>query len=112
MTLLRISFRHQDYEFVASVSRDDVGTAAVLFQDAGHTLQNDIAVKVAIEIVDELEAIQVHQDHRKRPAGARGAFPFARKRFHEEAMRLHSRQAISDGLFLRLLEGESIVECA
>jgi hypothetical protein len=71
MTLLRISFRHQDYEFVATVPGDDVGTPAVLFQNAGHALQHNIAVQVAIEIVDELKPVQIHQDHGERPAGAR-----------------------------------------
>src|SRR6266853_2240327 len=112
MTLLRISFRHQDYEFVATVPGDDVGTAAVLFQDTRHTLQHNIAVQVAIEIVDELEPVQIHQDHGERPARASRAFPFARKRFHKETVRLHSSQAVGYGLFLRLLEGIGIVESA
>src|ERR1700680_153632 len=68
MTLLGIGFRHQNYEFVASVSRNDIVTPAVLLQNMGHTLQHNVPVQVAVEIVDELEAVQIQQNHRERPA--------------------------------------------
>src|SRR5258708_12593154 len=67
MTLLRISFRHQDYEFVATVPCDDVGTAAVLFQDTRPTLQHNIAVQVATETVDQLDPVHIHQAPVHRP---------------------------------------------
>ena len=67
---------------------------------------------MAVEIVHEFEAVQVHQHEGKGPAGARGPFPFHRERLHEEAVRFHSGQAVGDGLLLRPLEGERVVERA
>ena len=110
--LFDVGFGHQDDEFVAAVAGDDVGAAAILFEDVADALKNDVAFEVAVEIVDELEAVQVDQDQREWAAGARGALPFRGERFHEEAVRLYAGEAVGDGLLLSFLERERIVERA
>ncbi len=75
-------------------------------------LKNEIAFEVAVKIVDEFEAVEVHQNKSEGAAGARGAFPFGRKSFHEEAMRLDAGEAVGDGLLLSLLEREGVMQSA
>ena len=75
-SLLDGRFRHQNHEFVAAVARDDIRAAAILLEDVADALQNHVAFEVAVKIVHELEAVEVHQHQRERPVGARGAFPF------------------------------------
>src|ERR1700722_14737643 len=59
--LLHRGFRHQDQKFVPTVSRPHTPTAAILLEDVTDTLQDDVAFEVAIEVIHELEAVQVHQ---------------------------------------------------
>src|SRR5690349_16204525 len=110
--VLHRGFWHENDEFVAAVARDDVGAAAIRFENLANALENQVAFEVAIEIIDEFEAIQVHKHQREGAAGARGTFPFGRKSFHEEAMRLDARESVGDGLLLSFLERERIVERA
>ena len=105
-------FRHQDHEFVAAVTRDNIGTAAILLENVAHALQYHVAFEVAVEIVHELEAVEVHQDEREGTVCARGTLPFLRKRFHQEAVRLDAREPVGDGLFLCFLERQRIVQRA
>ena len=74
--LLHGGFRHQDDEFVSTVAGHDIGAAAVGFQDLANALENQVAFQVAVEIVHELEAVQIHQDESEGTPGARRAFPF------------------------------------
>ena len=110
--LLDGGFRHQDHEFVAAVAGHHVRAAAILLEDVADALQHHVAFQVAVEIVHELEAVQVHEHERKRPVRARGTLPFRRERLHEEAVRLDAREAVGDGLLLRLLEREGVVQRA
>ena len=64
---------------------------------------------MAVEIVDEFEAVEVHKDEGKGAAGTGRTLPFGRERFHEEAMRFDIGEAVGDGLLLGLLERESVV---
>ena len=110
--LLDAGFRHEDDEFVAAVTRDDIGAAAILFENVADALQDDVAFQVAVEIVDEFEAVEVHQDQREGAIGARGALPFGGERFHEEAVRFDAGEAVGDGLFLSFLERDGVVQRA
>ena len=105
--LLHGGFRHEDDEFVAAVAGNDVGAAAIRFENVADALQDEVAFEVAVEIVDEFEAVEVHQHQSKSAAGARRALPFGGKRFHEEAVGLDAGEAVGDGLFLGFLEAES-----
>ncbi len=67
---------------------------------------------MTVEIVDEFEAVEIHEDESEGTAGAGRALPLGRKRFHEEAMGFDIGEAVSDGLLLRLLEGEGVVKSA
>ena len=77
-----------------------------------HALQHHVAFQVAVKVVDEFEPVEVHQHQRKRTVRARGAFPFRGQRFHQETVGLHAGQTIGNGLFLRLLESQRIVQRA
>jgi hypothetical protein len=77
-----------------------------------HTLKNEVAFEVAIKIVDELEAVKIHEDKREGAAGASGALPFSGKSFHEEAMSLDAGKTVSDGLLLGFLEGIGVMQGA
>ncbi len=102
--VVHVGFGHEDDEFVAAITRDDVGPAAIGFQDVADTLENEVAFEVAVEIVDKLEAVQVHEDKSEGAAGTRGALPFGGERFHKKTVRLDAGQAVGDGLFLGFLE--------
>ena len=67
---------------------------------------------MAVKIVDEFEAVQIHQHQREGTSRARRALPFARERLHEEAMGFQAGHAVGDGLFLRFLEGHGVVQRA
>jgi len=58
--LIDCCFGHQDYEFVAAVSCYYIGAAAVLLENVGYSLQDYVAFEVAVEIVYEFEAVEVH----------------------------------------------------
>ena len=105
--LLDAGFRHEDDELVAAVTRDDIGAAAILLENVADALQHDVAFEVAVEIVHEFEAVEVHEDEREGAVGARGALPFRRERFHQEAVRLDAGEAVGDGLLLSLLESDA-----
>ena len=111
-SLLDGRFRHENHEFVAAVARHHVRAPAILFEDVADALQDDVALEVAVEIVDEFEPVEVHQDERERPVGARRALPFGRERLHQEAVRLDAGQPVGDGLLLSLLERERVVQRA
>src|SRR5258708_30097671 len=108
--LLHGGFWHENYEFVAAVASDNVGTAAIGFENLADALENEVAFEVAVKIVNELEAIEVHQDQSERTAGAGRALPFGRERFHEKAVSLNAGEAVGDGLLLRFLESKCVVK--
>src|SRR5215470_8974824 len=110
--VLHGGFRHEYDEFVATVARDDVGAAAVGLENLADALENEVAFEVTVKIVDEFEAVQVHEYESKGAARARGTLPFRGKSFHEEAMRFDAGEAIGDGLLLSLLERKRVVESA
>src|SRR5260370_42556810 len=86
-------FGHQDYELVAAISGYDIRTATVLMQNMSHTLEYDVAVQMAIKIIDEFEAVQVHQNHREGPASPPGGLPPAREHQRAEAKDLFPGRA-------------------
>ena len=67
---------------------------------------------MAVKVVDEFEAVQIHEHQREGTARARGTLPFRRERFHEEAMRLDTSEAVGDGLLLRFLKRKRVMQCA
>src|SRR5437667_2972207 len=110
--VLHVGFGHEDDELVAAVASDDIGAAAVLLEDVADALEDEVAFEVAVEIVDEFEAVEIHEDKREGAAGAGGALPLGGEPFHEEAMRFDAGEAVGDGLLLSLLEGQSIMQSA
>src|ERR1700674_1696557 len=57
--MLHIGFRHQNDEFVPAVAGHNVGAPAIGLQDLPDALENEVALKVPVEIVDEFEAVEV-----------------------------------------------------
>src|SRR5271170_3287654 len=110
--MLHVGFRHENDEFVAAIASDDIGAAAIRFKNMADALENEIAFEVAVEIVDELKAVEVHKDEGERAACAGGSFPLGRKGFHKKAMGLDTGEAVRDGLLLGFLEREGVVQCA
>src|SRR6516164_2677883 len=110
--VLHGGFRHQNDKFVAPVARDDVGAATVGLQNLTHALEHEVAFEVAVKVVDEFEAVQIHEHQREGTASARGALPFRGERFHEETMRLDTGEAIGDGLLLRFLKRKRVMQRA
>ena len=74
------------------------------------SLQNKVALKVTVKIVDEFEAVEVHQHQGKGASGARRALPLIAQSFHEKSMCFDAGEAIGDGLLLGLLEGIGVVQ--
>src|SRR5205809_212347 len=60
---------HEDHELVAPEARDCVGPADGLFQPRRDGAQELVAELVALAVVYELEAVEVHEEHRDE-AGA------------------------------------------
>ena len=73
-------------------------------------LENQVAFQVAVKIVHEFEAVEVHEDQCESAAGACRTFPLCGESFHEEAMSFDSGEAVGDGLLLGLLEAECVVK--
>ena len=90
-SLFHRGFGHQDDKFVSAVAGYNVGAPAIGFKNLADPLQDKIAFQVAVEIVHELEAVQIHEDESEGAAGTRGTLPFGGKRFHEEPVRLDVR---------------------
>ena len=68
--LFQPSFRHQDYEFVAAVPGHHIGLAALLFQQAAHSCQHQIAFHMPKTVVNLFELVEIDQHHRERPPRA------------------------------------------
>src|SRR2546429_9409635 len=98
--VLHGSSRHKNHELVAAIARDDVGAAAVGLQNLTDTLENEVPFQVAVKVVDEFEAVQIHEHQREGTARARGTLPFRRESFHEKAMRIDTREAVGAVLLL------------
>jgi len=111
-SLLHGGLRHEDNEFVAAVAGDDIRAAAVAFEDLPDALENQVAFEVAVEIVDEFEAIQVHEDEREGTPGTGRALPFGRESFHKETVGFDAGEAVGDGLLLGFLESKGVVQRA
>src|SRR5271169_4351928 len=84
--MFHVGLRHQDDEFVAAIAGHDIGTTTIRFEDVADALENEVPFEVSVKIIDELEAIEVHQYEGEGAARTRGAFPFGGKGFHEKAM--------------------------
>ena len=56
---------HEDAELVAAEPRDRVAAAQHRLEPAGELDEQQVAVAVAERVVDLLEAVEVHQQHRE-----------------------------------------------
>src|SRR5450432_2791467 len=66
-SLLHSGFRHQDNELISAVARHHIGPPTVLFEYVSHALKHNVAFQVSVEIINELEAVEIHQDQCKWP---------------------------------------------
>ena len=74
--VLHIRFRHQNDKLISSIASHHIGAPAIGFQNLPDALQNKVAFEVPVKIVNEFEAVEVHEHQRKRAASASGPFPF------------------------------------
>ena len=65
---LRVGVRHQDRELVAADPEGAVGVADHLGDEAPHPLEQLVARRVALRVVDELEVVEVEDQQRDRHA--------------------------------------------
>ena len=84
-------------EFISAVTGHHIGAPAIRFEDMSDSLQNKVALEVTVKIVDEFEAVEVHQHQCKGASGARGAFPLVAQRFHEKTVRFDALRKGSAG---------------
>ena len=83
---LAAGFGQHDCELVAAEPRHDVGFPRAATDDGGRLDERAAAVQVIVGVVDALEAVEVEEEQRQRPAAARsrasprGARPRARYR--------------------------------
>src|SRR5208282_4944893 len=110
--MLHVGFWHQDHELITTIAGDNIGAPAICLQNVTDTLENEIAFEVAVKVVDEFKAVEIHQNKREGAARTSRALPLGGKSFHEKAMRFDAGESDSDSLFLSFLERESVVERA
>ena len=58
---LRVRINQEDGEFVAAVTRGNIGSTAILFHHAGQTPQGAVACQMAQPVVDALQVVQVEK---------------------------------------------------
>ena len=69
MALRGVCFGHQYDELIASVARHDVRAPAIRFQNVRNALQDEVAIQMPVKIIDEFEAVQIHEhQENERPA--------------------------------------------
>src|SRR6202521_6077233 len=102
----------QNADFAPAVAGHNVGAPAIGLQDLPDALENEVALKVPVEIVYEFEAVEVHEHQGKRAPRSSGPLPFGGQCFTKKTMRLHARESVGDRLFLRLLERKRVVQRA
>ncbi len=68
------------------------------------------ARQVAVAVVDLLEAVQIQEQQRQRPAVARGALGLTPQRLVEVARVVQPGQVVGDRQSLRLLQRERVIE--
>src|SRR5262249_44670759 len=73
LRLTNAGFGHQDDDLVASVTRDHVRLAALLFQQPADASQYEIALQVSEAVIDFFELVQIDQHDREGTPGARSA---------------------------------------
>lgn len=95
--IMRITTREDDQEFFPTIAPDRVVKSNVRSQPPTHFLQDDIAYKVAVRVIDFLKVIDVGHDHTERVSGS-----FSPQYF--------SSQQIEDGATIPK-PGERIVSC-
>ena len=84
----------QDDELVAAEAGDGVGRADRLLEPRGERAQEGVAGVVAERVVDDLEAVEVEQQHRRRMAAAAGAHERVREPVEEERAVRQARQLV------------------
>ena len=99
-----------DREFVAAEPGHDVGFAGAAADDAGRLDQRLAARQMAVAVVDLLEAVQVEEQQRQRPAAARGALGFAAQHQVQVAGVVEPREVVGHRQRLGLLQRQRVVE--
>ena len=94
--------RDEDREFVAAEPRGGVGSAHALADALGRLDQQPVAGQVAEAVVDELELVDVEEEHGDLAVGALGSRERVIEAIDEERAVRQSREGIGQGLPYRV----------
>ena len=102
----RADVLEQDGELVAADARDRVDAPEAAAEALGHLDQQLVAVVVPEVVVDQLEPVEVEEEHRGELSPARGALERLLEPVHEQHPVRQSRQLVVEGPLHQLrLEG-------
>jgi len=94
---------HHDSKLVAAITHSEVGGAAVFVHDGGQTLEGAISRKVAVEIVDAFQAVEIQQKQAEGMMAAVGAADFMLEAVHKFAVVGQAGEGVMAGLIDGLL---------
>ncbi len=104
------SFRQNESEFVAAVTRGGVDGAAMDAQDVREPIERVAADEMAVGVVDFLQAVEIQKENGKGSAVAIGALGFRFKNVEQVAIVGQAGEWVADGEVADLLEQPGIVE--
>src|SRR4029077_1973922 len=90
------SLRQQQGKFIAAVSRSSIDSSAMLSKDLGYAAYGARARLVSVTVVDFLQLIEIHQQHRKMTISSARSFQFALQHFDKAPIIRQSSQAVAD----------------
>ena len=98
-----IGLRKEKGKFIAADTKCGVRGAQSFFQRGSSGAQDFIAARMAVLVVDFLEAMQIENDEAERLAVTAGAIQFFFEGFAEEPAIVEAGKGIGDGIQLQLL---------
>jgi hypothetical protein len=92
-----------DAHFLTAVAGGHVVGTNGVFEEVAHVLQNGVAGRVAVAVVDALELVDVHHEQTERLAGLGAGLEFAGDGFFEAGAIVQAGELVGGGLDLELL---------
>ena len=73
------TFREQGHEFIAAQTHGEIGAANGALQAIGEAFQHGVTGRVTVAVVNEFQAVQIHEENGERAAVALRAADFLRE---------------------------------
>jgi hypothetical protein len=102
--------RKQDRELLAADPAGDVAAAQALHRSDRDAAQDDVALLVPVQVVQELEVVEVERDQRERPPVPLRPVHLAAHPLVEESVVAEPRQEVCLSLLLELMADARVVE--